>query len=160
MNIPPNRVDSLDILKGIAIISVVLYHAGIMSYGYLGVDIFLVISSYLTTKSISKNYSTGDFNYFRYIRNRLPRLYPSSLNSNWGSPWNQIFCHVASCPEKRVRNRNRHIDLMAYLANSDGSIPAFTHNHKFISHDGLHLTRASAQFVASRIDVSELLEAE
>lgn len=79
MNIPPNRVEGLDILKGIAIISVVLYHAGIMSYGYLGVDIFLVISGYLTTKSISKNYSTGDFNYFRYIRNRLSRLYPPAL---------------------------------------------------------------------------------
>lgn len=61
--------------------------------------------------------------------------------------------------EKRLFG-NRYIDIMASLANSDGSIPAFTPNHKFISHDGLHLTRASAQFVASRIDVSELLEAE
>lgn len=42
----------IDVLKAFAIIAVVLYHAGFMTYGYLGVDLFLVISGYLTTKSL------------------------------------------------------------------------------------------------------------
>ena len=42
----------LDVLKAIAIIAVVLYHTGLMTYGYLGVDLFLVIAGYLTTKSL------------------------------------------------------------------------------------------------------------
>ena len=41
-----SRLAYLDVLKAIAIIVVVLYHAGILGYGYLGVDVFLVLSGY------------------------------------------------------------------------------------------------------------------
>ena len=30
----------LDLLKGIAIIAVVMYHVGLLKYGYLGVEVF------------------------------------------------------------------------------------------------------------------------
>ena len=33
----------LDILKGIAILAVVIYHMGFLKSGYLGVDIFLLL---------------------------------------------------------------------------------------------------------------------
>lgn len=46
------RIKYIDVLKAFAIIAVVLYHTGLMTYGYLGVDLFLVISGYLTTKSL------------------------------------------------------------------------------------------------------------
>lgn len=46
------RIRYIDVLKAFAIIAVVLYHAGFMTYGYLGVDLFLVISGYLTTKGL------------------------------------------------------------------------------------------------------------
>ena len=46
------RIKYIDVLKAFAIIAVVLYHAGLMTYGYLGVDLFLVIAGYLTTKSL------------------------------------------------------------------------------------------------------------
>jgi peptidoglycan/LPS O-acetylase OafA/YrhL len=42
----------LDFLKGIAIIAVILYHSGLFTYGYLGVEIFLVVGGYLTTNSL------------------------------------------------------------------------------------------------------------
>ncbi len=41
-----------DVLKAVALIAVVLYHIGICEFGYLGVDIFLVIAGYFTSKSI------------------------------------------------------------------------------------------------------------
>lgn len=41
-----------DVLKAVAIIAVVLYHLGICEFGYLGVDIFLVIAGYFTSKSV------------------------------------------------------------------------------------------------------------
>ena len=40
------RISSLDALKGIAIIAVILYHVGYVKFGYLGVDVFLVIAGY------------------------------------------------------------------------------------------------------------------
>lgn len=36
----------LDLLKGLAIIAVVLYHAGWCKSGYLGVDVFFVLNGY------------------------------------------------------------------------------------------------------------------
>lgn len=57
------RIKYIDVLKAFAIIAVVLYHSGFLTYGYLGVDLFLVISGYLTTKSlyskVSANTQTG-----------------------------------------------------------------------------------------------------
>lgn len=46
------RIKYIDVLKAFAIMAVVLYHTGLMIYGYLGVDLFLVIAGYLTTKSL------------------------------------------------------------------------------------------------------------
>lgn len=74
-----NRSALLDFLKGIAIIAVILYHAGIFDYGYLGVEIFLVIGGYLITKSIIRNYENGGFLYFDYLHKRLIRLWPLAL---------------------------------------------------------------------------------
>ena len=53
------RVQYYDVLKAIAIIAVVLYHFGISEYGYLGVDIFLVIAGYFTSKSIENQIVNG-----------------------------------------------------------------------------------------------------
>lgn len=57
------RIKYIDVLKAFAIIAVVFYHAGIMTYGYLGVDVFLVIAGYLTTRSLySKMTAFGALN--------------------------------------------------------------------------------------------------
>ena len=58
------RNQLLDLFKGIAIIAVVLYHAGLLTYGYLGVEIFLVVGGYLITKSIMRAYDKGTFSYW------------------------------------------------------------------------------------------------
>ena len=48
------RLGYYDVLKAIVIIAVVLYHLGVCGYGYLGVDIFLVIAGYFTARSMTK----------------------------------------------------------------------------------------------------------
>lgn len=74
-----DRNQILDLFKGIAILFVVLYHAGLLTYGYLGVEIFLVIGGYLITKSIMHTYEKGHFSYWNYICKRLIRLWPLAL---------------------------------------------------------------------------------
>ena len=49
-----NRIKYFDVLKAFAILAVVLYHMGVCKSGFLGVDIFLVITGYFTAKSIVK----------------------------------------------------------------------------------------------------------
>lgn len=53
------RRNNFDVLKAVAIIAVVLYHLGTCEYGYLGVDIFLVIAGYFTSQSVEKQIVNG-----------------------------------------------------------------------------------------------------
>ena len=71
----------IDGVRSIAVMSVVFYHAGVSGFsgGYVGVDIFFVISGYLITLIISReiennNFSIADF-YERRIRRIIPALY-------------------------------------------------------------------------------------
>ena len=66
----------IDILKGISIIAVVMYHIGILPFGYLGVDVFLVIGGYMMMVGIDKSLDNNTFSYWKYIYKRLVRLWP------------------------------------------------------------------------------------
>lgn len=66
----------IDFLKGIAILSVILYHIGIMQYGYLGVDVFLVINGFLVIKSLEKAFSEETFSFWNFVIRRVNRLWP------------------------------------------------------------------------------------
>ena len=71
------RRNDLDLLKMIAIIAVVFYHFGFLKYGYLGVDIFLVVSGYLTGKSLLFKLRRDDtFSFFEFIVSKLTRFLP------------------------------------------------------------------------------------
>jgi peptidoglycan/LPS O-acetylase OafA/YrhL len=63
----------IDGLRSIAVLAVVFFHIGFLEYGYLGVDVFFVISGYLITTKIynKKKFSLKDF-YKRRIRRILP----------------------------------------------------------------------------------------
>lgn len=53
------RNNYFDVLKSLAIIAVVLYHLGTSKFGYLGVDIFLVIAGFFTSRSIDNQIANG-----------------------------------------------------------------------------------------------------
>ena len=69
----------IDLLKGISIIAVVLYHMGVLKSGYLGVDCFFVISGFFTLSKIIKDVQNGSFKFIKFIRGRVVRLLPSIL---------------------------------------------------------------------------------
>ena len=66
----------IDALKGFAIISVVLFHMGILNSGYLGVDIFFVVNGYLVIPHIIESSRQNTFSYYKFIRNKYLRLTP------------------------------------------------------------------------------------
>ena len=71
----------IDGLRALAVLPVIFFHAGIDFFkgGYVGVDIFFVISGYLITTIILNEISKGKFNltnfYLRRARRILPILY-------------------------------------------------------------------------------------
>ena len=74
----------IDGLRAIAVLAVVFYHAGytlddneIFSGGYIGVDIFFVISGYLITSIIYKGLKQGNFSYARFYERRIRRILPA-----------------------------------------------------------------------------------
>ena len=76
-----NYRKEIDGIRALAIIPVVLFHAGISFFegGYVGVDIFFVISGYLITRLIKREFSEKKFSlkifYERRIRRILPALF-------------------------------------------------------------------------------------
>lgn len=74
-----NRWEYLDSLKGISIIAIILYHLGILRFGYLGVDVFFVISGFLAVPKVMKKIENGKFKYFKYIAERFFRFLPLVL---------------------------------------------------------------------------------
>lgn len=66
----------LDLLKGISIIAVVLYHLGILPYGYLGVDTFLVINGFLIIPSAAKSLMNGNYSLSTWLIKRIGRFLP------------------------------------------------------------------------------------
>lgn len=69
----------IDGLRTIAVLPVVLYHADLswVRGGYVGVDIFFVISGYLITTIIATDVARGQFSVRRFYERRLRRLFPA-----------------------------------------------------------------------------------
>ncbi len=88
-----NRINFLDGFRGLAILLVLLFHAyarwssvvpygdefsmfPVFSYGYLGVNLFFLISGFVILMTLEKS---KDF--FQFLRKRWHRLFPAMLIS-------------------------------------------------------------------------------
>ena len=71
----------IDCLRGISVLAVVLYHFKFdyFSGGYLGVDIFFVISGFLITSIILKEMSLEKFSITTFYERRIRRLFPALI---------------------------------------------------------------------------------
>lgn len=74
-----SRRTDIDLLKGLAIVAVVLYHMGLLESGYLGVDVFFVVSGYLAGPRLLRQMDERRFSYARFIGGRIMRLLPPVL---------------------------------------------------------------------------------
>ncbi len=69
----------IDGLRAVAVVPVILFHAGfsIFSGGFIGVDIFFVISGYLITSIILAECNDGRFSVVRFYERRARRILPA-----------------------------------------------------------------------------------
>lgn len=74
----------VDGLRAVAVITVLLYHVGFesLSGGFVGVDIFFVISGYLITRLlVNERAATGRIDLYGFYIRRLRRIYPALLTT-------------------------------------------------------------------------------
>lgn len=69
----------IDGLRALAIFAIIFYHAGfdIFSGGYIGVDVFFVISGYLITSIIINDIKNNTFSFLNFYERRIRRLFPA-----------------------------------------------------------------------------------
>jgi peptidoglycan/LPS O-acetylase OafA/YrhL len=77
---PKYRAD-IDGLRAIAVLSVVVFHAfpGAFPGGFIGVDVFFVISGFLISTIIFSNLERGSFSFRKFYDRRITRIFPALL---------------------------------------------------------------------------------
>ncbi len=71
--------DEIDGLRALAVVPVVLFHAGfeLFSGGFVGVDVFFVISGYLITSILIDDIQNKQFNIVKFYEKRARRILPA-----------------------------------------------------------------------------------
>jgi peptidoglycan/LPS O-acetylase OafA/YrhL len=71
--------EEIDGLRAVALIPVIFFHAGfrVFSGGYVGVDIFFVISGYLITSLLIERLESGTFSLLEFYERRARRILPA-----------------------------------------------------------------------------------
>ena len=98
----------IDGLRAFAVLSVVFFHAFPSGFkgGFIGVDVFFVISGFLITSHIFQSLEKGQFSFIDFFSRRIRRIFPAlilvmicSLAFGWfvllSDEFNQLGKHVA-----------------------------------------------------------------
>jgi peptidoglycan/LPS O-acetylase OafA/YrhL len=120
-------------LRAVAVISVVIYHIDktVLKGGWLGVDIFFVISGYLITNIIISDLNTDKFSFKNFYLRRINRILPAVIVTLFFSFFLGYFLLLPGA-------------FKEYLETSLSSL-IFLANHYFLNLD--FYTAESAKFV-------------
>ena len=120
----------IDGLRAIAVAAVILFHAGfaLFSGGFVGVDVFFVISGFLITSIIVEELKTGRFSVLRFYERRARRILPA------------LFTVMAACVPFAYRLLSP--DDLKDFAQSLAAICLFASNILFWGESGYFDTQA------------------
>lgn len=80
MRAPSKYRPDIDGLRAVAVLTVVFFHLGFRKFsgGYIGVDVFFVVSGFLITRLIVEEFNqTGTFNFSNFYLRRAKRIFPA-----------------------------------------------------------------------------------
>jgi peptidoglycan/LPS O-acetylase OafA/YrhL len=122
----------IDGLRAIAVLAVVLFHAGIGHAGYVGVDIFFVISGYLITLLLYRDWrETGSIDLVAFYARRVRRIAPAAS--------------VMVVAVLMVSQQLLWADPQAFTAKSAGATLLFVANVFFQANTGGYFDASSAE---------------
>lgn len=106
-NLAPRYRPDIDGLRGFAILSVVVFHAfpTVLRGGFVGVDIFFVISGFLISSIIFMNLQRNDFSFMEFYERRINRIFPALIIVLFAS-W--LVGRYVLLPDE-FRSLNKHI---------------------------------------------------
>ena len=106
----------IDGLRALAVLSVVAFHIwpDVFPLGWIGVDVFFVVSGYLITQVLIRDITSNNFNIFDFMGRRLRRLYPQLLAMLLAS--SALALIVFNSQELR-EFAVRQLSAMGYLSN-------------------------------------------
>lgn len=86
----------IDGLRAFAVLSVVIYHAfpSVLPGGFVGVDVFFVISGFLISGIMFKSLHAGDFSFSDFYARRVKRIFPALilvLAASFSFAWFVLF---------------------------------------------------------------------
>src|SRR5690349_7687321 len=79
MNNPMQFRKDIQGLRALAVIVVIIFHLGFLPNGYLGVDVFFVISGFLIIGIINKDFINGTYSIKDFYVRRFRRIIPLVL---------------------------------------------------------------------------------
>ena len=102
-------------LRGIAVLLVVIYHTGIaLPGGYIGVDIFFVISGFVITQLLVREASDGSsINLAKFYSRRIKRILPAVAFAIVGTLFLSIFAMSPFGEQQEVAETARASSLFA-----------------------------------------------
>ncbi|MCZ7531350.1 MAG: acyltransferase [Acidimicrobiia bacterium] len=106
---------ALDGLRGAAVVAVLFFHGGYLTGGYLGVDLFFVLSGFLITSLLLQEWgSTGSVKLGAFWARRARRLLPALFGMLAGVA---VYAWLFADPGELSRIRADGIATVAYVAN-------------------------------------------
>ena len=109
------RMAALDGLRGAAVAGVLLFHGGHLIGGFLGVDLFFVLSGFLITSLLLvESTNTGRIGLGHFWARRARRLLPALAGVLVGVA---LYCVVFARPEELANIRGDALATLAYIAN-------------------------------------------
>lgn len=109
------RID-INALRALSVTAVVGYHYGVFGFagGFVGVDIFLVITGYLMTGKVLKDLADGRFSLIEFGAMRMRRIYPALVVTILASV---VAGWILTLPREYLKHLLQALSALTFVSN-------------------------------------------